>query len=151
MAQPFFPLLSYRGSTPFHPDFYEELALLLQMNGFILRSSQEGPKIYSNQKGEELQISVFVPEIDDGYRSQADDSIDINQAKGDLQNLFQVALGPTGLPSYVLDQRNDKGFYISVNLERIGQKKIGRGRASKRKEAEKLAALDALLSLGELK
>jgi len=76
----------------------------------------------------------------------------LDLAKNDLQSYFQTQLGPRSTKEieYALDKADGLEFFVSIALKRIDQSGdiVGRGRASRKKDAEKLAALDALVKLG---
>jgi dsRNA-specific ribonuclease len=76
---------------------------------------------------------------------------ELDLAKNELQCYFQTRHGPRVVPEYVLDRNDASGFFVSLDISKIddGRGIVGRGVAAKKKDAEKLAALDALAKLQE--
>ena len=76
--------------------------------------------------------------------------VSLDAAKNYLQCLFQNEFGPDILPVYRVKKSPEGGdFLASVDLSRLtnGVRITGLGKSSKKKDAEKLAALDAIFIL----
>jgi len=109
-------------------------------------------KLSANKTSEGQTIKDCSEYLD--WSSAKKEAVDINMSKNQLQEIFQKRLGSQKIPEYVSHRSTGSEFYVSVDVTFVsdgGKHTTGYGRATTKKDAEKLAALDALIKLKKQK